>query len=179
MGLLALCYPQVSEDHQQFMDQVRDRYDPVYKDVVRPHFTIVFQVHDIPEVAFSQHIQRVAARHEPFEFVCRYAMLHNDHNSDDWYVFLVPDEGFSRIARLHDELYTDLLAPQLRFDLPYVPHISVARLKDRLACKELVDELNRNGREVAGMVDTISVCAYDGQIVTNLHHFRLGKRAIS
>ena len=177
MSLVALCYPKVPERHQRFMDQLREKHDLAFKDVVRPHFTLVFPLRGVSDLVYREHIQTIAARREPFPFVCRYAMVHSDPANDNWYVFLVPDEGFSRIARLHDELYTGVLAPHLRLDLPYLPHIGVATFKDRTACRRLADELNRNGPEVSGVIDAISVGEYDGKVVADRYEIRLADGA--
>ena len=177
MSLLALCYPKLRAEDQLFIDGFRDRHDLAYRDVVRAHFTMVFQVRDLAEPVFTEHVARVAERSTPIRFVCRYAMVHNDISSDDYYVFLVPDEGFSELSLLHDALYTDVLAPKLRLDVPYVPHIGVATLKDAGRCKELADELNGQRLSVDGGLDEISVVEYNGKAVTDLRHFRLGNNA--
>jgi len=177
MSLLALCYPKSRAEDQRFIDRVRLRHDHAYREVVRPHFTMVFQVRDLIESTFSAHVAHVAETSAPIRFVCRYAMVHNDVSSDDYYVFLVPDQGFSELALLHDALYTEVLAPRLRLDVPYVPHIGVATLKDPHRCKELADELNGQGLSIDGSVEEISVVKYNGQTVIDLHHFRLGDNA--
>jgi len=104
-------------------------------------------------------------------------MVHNDDSSDDYYVFLVPDEGFSELALLHDALYAGVLASRLRLDIPYVPHIGIATLKDPRKCKELADELNAKPLRIQGQVEEISVVDYDGKVVTDLRHFRLANDA--
>jgi len=177
MSLLALCYPKLAVSDQQFIDAFRQRHDHAYRDVVRPHFTMVFQVDDLSAATFSAHVERIAGPSRSFPFMCRYAMVHNDDTSDDYYVFLVPDEGFSELALLHDSLYTNLLVTKLRLDIPYVPHIGIATLKDPQRCKELADELNGRRLRIGGRVDEISVVEYDGKLVTDLHHFRLGTDA--
>ena len=174
MSLLALCYPKLGADDQRFIDGFRDHHDHAYRDVVRAHFTMVFQVRDLAEPVFTEHVALIAGRSAPIRFVCRYAMVHNDVSSDDYYVFLVPDEGFSELSLLHDALYTDVLAPKLRLDFPYVPHIGIATLKDPHRCKELADELNGRGLRVDGSIEEISVVEYNGKNVTDLQHFRLG-----
>ena len=177
MSLLALCYPKLAPEDQRFIAEFRARYDLPYRDVVQPHFTMVFQVRDLAEPVFSERVARVAANSAAIRFVCRYAMLHSDASSDDYYVFLVPDEGFSGFARLHDALYTEALASKLRLDIPYVPHIGVATLKEAAHCKRLADELNDGHLAIEGTVENISVVQYDGKIVSDLHHFRLGGNA--
>ena len=177
MSLLALCYPKLSAEDRRFIDEFRDRHDLAYRDVVRPHFTMVFQVRDVAESTFSKHVARIARASAAFHFVCRYAMVHNDVSSDDYYVFLVPDEGFSELALLHDALYTEVLISKLRLDIPYVPHIGIATLKDSARCKELADELNSRRLSIGGKVDEITVVAYNGKVVVDLRHFDLGSNA--
>ena len=174
VSLVALCYPSLSDEHQRLVDDLRSEHDLIFKDVVRPHFTMIFPVMDIAEGEFQEHVQRVAMSWKPFRFVCRYAMVHNDEFSDNWHVFLVPDEGFSSIARLHDELYVDVLASRLRLDLPYVPHIGVATNKDAAVCKQVADRLNGSNCEIGGMFQALTICEYDGSKVIDLHHVPLG-----
>ena len=100
-------------------------------------------------------------------------MVHDDDSSDDYYVFLVPDEGFSEVSRLHDALYTGRLAPNLRLDIPYVPHIGIATMKDAQVCKDLADGLNRLGLSISGEVEEITVVEYNGKIVVDLEAYRL------
>ena len=92
-------------------------------------------------------------------------MLGNDDSNDNYYVFLLPDEGFSDIALLHDQIYTGPLQPYLRLDIPYVPHITVATISDNQRVKMLCDELNETGLEISGSLDGITVGQYDGSVV--------------
>src|SRR6266576_2757254 len=114
MPLYALCYPDVSETDAQFIREFRKQHDVPYRDVVDFHFTMVFGTKDVDEQAFVNHVSDIARSQKPIDFVCRYAMLGNDDSSDNYYSFLVPDEGYSDISKLHDRLYTGILEPFLR-----------------------------------------------------------------
>jgi len=70
-------------------------------------------------------------------------MVGNDHSNQNYYVFLVPDEGYSEISKLHDR-----------------------------RIKALCDELNSAGVAMHGQIDTLSVCSYDGTKITDLETFR-------
>lgn len=98
---------------------------------IETHLTLVFATAWLAEQEFAAHIASVAARTPRIEFACKYAMLGADDEDDRAYVFLVPDEGYAAISILHDRLYTGPLAEHLRLDIPYVPHITVATLRDR------------------------------------------------
>jgi hypothetical protein len=69
------------------------------------------------------------------------------------------------------------LVPKLRLDVPYVPHISIATLKESSRCKELADELNSRRLSIGGKVDEITVVEYNGKVVVDLRHFALGSNA--
>ncbi len=99
-------------------------------------------------------------------------MVGNDDSNENYYVFLVPDEGYSEISKLHDRLYRGVLAPYLRLDIPYVPHIGIATISDARRIKTLCDELNSTGVAIHGQIEAMSVCSYDGMKITDLKTFQ-------
>jgi hypothetical protein len=108
------------------------------------------------------------------QFVCRCATVVPDAFSDNWFVFLVPDEGYSEIVKLHDRLYVGPLSRHLRLDLPFIPHIGVKTSKDRFACKQLADDLNKRGFALPGSLSKLTLCTFDGHKVSNTEAFPLG-----
>lgn len=132
------------------------------------HFTLVFGCRDIEQSDYIAHVQGIAATWKPISFVCRYAMLGTDDTSDQAHVFLVPDEGFSGISLLHDQLYTGLLASALRLDLPFMPHMTIGRLSDRPTAKTLCDRLNTEGISIDGSLDTLTICALENGRILDL-----------
>jgi 2'-5' RNA ligase len=69
----------------------------------------------------------------------------------------VPDEGFSQIVRLHDQLYGSILAPHLRLDLPFIPHITVGYTTDGEACHLAAKAINAEKIEFAGRIDRLTL----------------------
>jgi len=171
MSLYALCYPSLAEADDQFIRSYRNEHDLPYRDVVKHHFTMVFGIDDLDTDTFVDHVHGIAESQKPIPFVCRYAMLADDAESDDYYVFLVPDEGFSEISLLHDRLYTGELARFHRIEIPYVPHIGIATIADAPRVKRLCDELNQGDLEIAGILGDITVSEYDGTKITDLDSF--------
>ena len=119
------------------------------------------------------HVEAASNLARPVRFTCRYAMLGTDHQTDSAYVFLVPDEGYSDLSRLHDHLYRGVLAEHLRLDVPFIPHITMGACSDHWLAKRLCDDLNDHGLEVGGLVDTLTVAAVDGGKVRELGAFGL------
>src|SRR5436190_10027149 len=141
-SLYTLCYPNLTTKDRQFIEEFRNEYDIPFRDAVAPHFTMVFGRNDVPESEYREHVRVVAQPQGVIHFSCRYAMICNDDSNDNYYVFLVPDEGFSEISKLHDRLYLGLLAPHLRLDIPYIPHIGIATIPDAHRIKALCEKLN-------------------------------------
>ncbi len=102
------------------VDALRARDDPT-STLVRDHVTLVFPLPDtVGRDALSAHARAVARRWTPFRL-----HLTGLHESWDHWLLLGAREGSDEMVRLHDELYTGLLAPHLRRDLPYAPHVGL------------------------------------------------------
>lgn len=174
MTLYSLCYPTLCEEDDEFIRSYRREHDLPYRDVVNHHFTIVFGIRDLAKDVYIRHVRDIAASHPSISFVCRYAMLGNDAVDDNYYVFLVPDEGYSMISLLHDRLYTGPFAPFHRLDIPYIPHIGIATIADAPKIKGLCDKLNSTGVHISGTLNHITVCEYDGNHITDLERINFG-----
>jgi 2'-5' RNA ligase len=173
--LYTLGYPSIPESAKAFLEAFRRAHDVPYRDVVAAHFTMVFGCKDVAVETYLQHIGSVASQTEPIPFHCRYAMLGNDAEEECAYVFLVPDEGYSGISLLHDRLYTGVLAPYLRLDVPFIPHITLGTLAVREEAKHLCDELNAGQLSIAGILDTLTVGSLEDGKIRNVASFELGR----
>jgi hypothetical protein len=110
---------------------------------------------------------------QPFEFAIRCAVLGNDAFSEYTHVFLVPDEGYSNIVKLHDRLYAGVIASELRLDIPFIPHIGIANSLDARRCKQLVDRLNSQQFEIRGRFDGLDVIWSEGNRVGTIESVNL------
>lgn len=170
--LYTIACPQVDASAHAFIDGIRRQHDPQV-DLVAPHFTLVFGCTAIAETDYLAHVSAIA-RHTPaIKFHCRHATLHASGPDGMAHVFLVPDEGHSAIALLHDRLYTGALAAHLRLDIPYVPHITVAATRDVAAAKALCDALNERGIDIASRLTVLTVSALRGGRLQTVAEFPL------
>jgi 2'-5' RNA ligase superfamily len=144
--IYTVAFPEIATDDMRWIQLIREQHDPQFA-TVDPHFTMVFGIRDLSEGVYLNHVAGVARLSREIYFTCRYAMVGADDADDTAYVFLVPDEGNASIALLHDQLYRGPFKPFLRLESPYIPHISIASMKDFTLAKELCDELN--GRQVS------------------------------
>ncbi|HEX8181434.1 MAG TPA: 2'-5' RNA ligase family protein [Pyrinomonadaceae bacterium] len=173
MALLVLAYPHLGPVDFAWLQALRAQHDERYFSFVAPHVTLVFPVKGVEWGGFSRHVRRRAAGVPPIRFVARCAIVVADDARQFSHVFLVPDEGFSEIVKLHDRLYTDLLAPELRLDITFIPHLGVGNAKDARACKLLADELNAQNFCLAGLIDTLDVVWYEHNKVETIERIAL------
>jgi 2'-5' RNA ligase len=168
--IFTLAYPCLSEQDTGFIEEFRRQHDSQHR-LAQAHFTIAFGCAGIDEQAYLRHVEEVARSQKPITFACRYAMLGAD--AAQAYAYLVPDEGYSRISRLHDALYRQLLAPTLRLDIPYVPHITLGSSGNRALMKSLCDELNQGDIDIRGTLERVTVAALENGVLTDLTSFPL------
>ena len=173
MSLLVLAYPQISGRDFEFIQAIRARENRLYYSVVDPHFTIVFPVNTVNLAEFVKHVQERACSVPRFSFVLRCAILDKDAFNQFTHVFLVPDEGYSRLVKLHDLLYTGILAAELRLDLPFIPHIGVANAVDARHCKRVAESLNQEQMEIQGTIAELTIVRYEQDKVTPLERISL------
>lgn len=122
-----------------------------------PEFTLVF-----PGAAFAahevvQHVEAVCAVTPRIRFCLRSAMIVPDLSMSLFHVFLVPDEGFGAIIRLHDRLHVGPLADCLHPEMPYIPHLTVASVKELDLARRMKASLNANDLAIAGHIDGVEV----------------------
>ena len=107
----------------------RNKYEP-FSSLLPEHLTFVFPVPDtIGQEEVENHILEVVSFWNPF----RVHFCNLEKTIDHW-LFWTIKEGNELVSRLHNELYTGILAPHLREDLPYLPHIGLG-----LFSKEVYD----------------------------------------
>lgn len=115
---------------------LRRKYDP-QANLIAPHITLVFPLPEaVGEAELIAHIQQGLAGQGPFPI-----RLQGLEQSWDDYLFLRVQEGRAEIARLHDALYTGLLAPYHRKDIPYTPHVTLGAFAGQPArCAQALQE---------------------------------------
>jgi len=173
MALAVVNYPTLSKSDFQWIQDVRKEHDKLFYGVVDPHFTLVFPTENIGLDSFINHIKNVSSKYKPFQFICRCVTVGDPDFLDHSHVFMIPDEGFSEIVKLHDAFYKGILESELRLDLPFVPHIGVASNPSSIMCKKIVDKLNQQDFEISGKVENLNIVEYDGESTKTIEQIKL------
>jgi 2'-5' RNA ligase len=173
INLLVVSYPIISANDFAWIQDIRQKQDKLNFSAIDPHFTLVFPIVEIDRATLVSHVKQSIQDIQPFEFTIRCAVLCNDAFSKYAHVFLVPDEGYSNIVKLHDSLYTGVIADELRLDIPFIPHIGIANALDPRHCKQLVDRLNSQMFEIRGRIDRLDVISSQGDLVETIESIEL------
>jgi 2'-5' RNA ligase len=170
MKLLAVAYPELSKNDFTLIENYRREHDSLY-DIIRTHFTLVFPVKDFSEKVFTEEIKNQLKEVQPFPFTLRSATINKDAFTENYYAFIVPDEGHSNIIKLHDKLYSGRLSSYHRLDIDFIPHITIGNSTDIKACKKMVDDWNSNDFEITGKISAIDIVNYE--LATTLEKIKL------
>ena len=140
-----------------------------------PYFTLVFSGVDLAPTSFADAIRAHVEGVHPIRFRLRSALVAPEPTVGRFHVFLIPDEGFGAILKLHDALHTGPIAAALRTDTPYLPHITVATTTDHAAARKLAQALNQGGVDIHGHIDALQVERRTGEVIKPVADIPLSK----
>jgi len=122
-----------------------------------PSFTVVFPGAEAPTPQIVKHVEKMCAGTARIRFCLRSALVVPEHKMGWFHVFLVPDEGFGAIIRLHERLHSGPLACCLRPDIPYIPHVTVASSTEFESARQTMASLNAKDLAITGRLDELEV----------------------
>ncbi|WP_296599031.1 2'-5' RNA ligase family protein [Phenylobacterium sp.] len=140
-----------------------------------PYFTLVFHGADLTPAAFAEQVRRLASGIPRIRFRLRSALVAPEPTVGRFHVFLIPDEGFGAILKLYDALHVGDIEAALRFDTPYLPHITVATTQDYPAARKLAQALNMGGIDIHGHIEALEVERRSGDVVKKVADVPLAK----
>ena len=121
-----------------------------------PEFTLVFPgLAEAPDDVVG-HVAAVGAATPRISFILRSAVIVPEPGAG-YHVFLVPEEGFGAIIRLHDRLHVGPLAGFLRPEQPYIPHLTVVTVRDFELARHTKAQLNSRELAVSGRIEEIEL----------------------
>lgn len=173
MAYLVVAYPKLNQADFDWIQSYRKHNDPRYYSLIKPHFTIIFAIHDINKTNFVNEVQSMLGGVKPFDFTLNVATINQNDDRAYYHEFLVPDKGYSNIVKLHDKLYSGLFAPYLRFDLDFIPHIGIGNSNDAMISKKRVDSINNSNISISGSINSVSVIEFANGSITTLDTYEL------
>ncbi len=141
----------------------------------RPKFTLVFPGAAMEPGAFTDLVRARAKDVARIRFHLRSAVVVPEVIARRFHVFLVPDEGFGAIVRLHDRLHYGPIEACLRPEMPYLPHITVATTGSFESARKIAASLNAQDISIEGVIETLEVERRDGEMVAAIAEIHLAK----
>jgi 2'-5' RNA ligase len=152
------------------IEAIRRRHDPHHA-VIGAHVTLVFPF-DAPDAGTAaDHLAEIARSQGAIALRLSAFLAVRDANKGQSHVFLVPDHGRAEVEALHDALYSGPLEGELRPDIPYIPHVTVAAREHHEEAEDLIRELGQAG--IAARLPALELIAFDGVTVSRLRRFDL------
>ncbi len=140
-----------------------------------PYFTLVFPGAQMEPPAFAALVRAQVEKLPRIRFHLRSALVVPEHSVHRFHVFLIPDEGFGAILRLHDALHTGPIETCLRPETPYLPHITVATTADFTAARRIAAQLNAGGIDIGGAIESLEVERRAGEVIRTIAEIPLAK----
>jgi len=164
MSLAVLGKPRLKAADAAWITALRDRHGrALTAPEIGPHVTLVFPTDATDATTATGHVAMIAGETPPLALAFRCALPVPDPDSGDTFIYLVPDEGFSALVRLHDRLYSGPFAEARRLDLAYMPHVTLARIAESKLARALADDLNGQEPEIHARLETIELVRLDGR----------------
>jgi 2'-5' RNA ligase len=174
MSFAVISYPKFIPNDGEMIPVMESIYHKLIYPKLAPHFTFVFPQASVPQKQLIDHVQTIAANHAPIPFVIRRVEMVADKLSRNHYLFLVPNEGFDGVVQLHDDLYTGLLADELRSDIPFVPHITLGYTPDAAYCEAAANAINAQPFELRGVIEVLDIVEVESEAARTVTQIKLG-----
>lgn len=141
-----------------------------------PYFTLVFPGVDMTPQAFAEQIRKNAEGTPRIHFRLRSALVAPEHAVARFHVFLIPDEGFGAILRLHDALHAGPIEAAIRPETPYLPHITVATTATHHEARKVAQALNHGDLDIHGHIEALEVERREGgEVIKKVAEIPLAK----
>jgi hypothetical protein len=140
-----------------------------------PYFTLVFSGADMEPRAFVEAVRANAAGLPRIRFRLRSALVVPERTVGRFHVFLIPDEGFAAIVRLHEALHRGPIEAALRLEQPYLPHITVATCETHAQARKVAAGLNNGDLDISGYIDTLEVERRTGEVIRRIAEVPLAR----
>jgi 2'-5' RNA ligase len=173
MFLAVIGYPELSLADYYLIQAIRSRHDVDNYKFIKPHFTFVFPCQGITREKLLDHVEKCLDGVMSVSFKINKTQTNPDINGNEWYLFLVPDEGYDEIVNIHDTLYSGILSDKLRRDIPYTPHITVGVFGSKDECIKTSDNINQQNLAIRGEISKIDIIAIENNHVETIGTFKL------
>lgn len=171
-GYAVIAEPALAAADRAWVQALRRREDPGGFARVEPHLTLVFAVALADPAPLLRAMRREAARTRPFRVALDRVLLLEDI-AGGFVICLGAARGRAALIRLHDRLYAGSLAPCLRADIAYEPHLTLGRRRTARAADRLADRIAASEPDLRAPVDSLLLVELGAKTAIPRRRFRL------
>lgn len=165
--LLVFALPNMLDANKHSLQNVYEKSKPPGNVIIGPHFTLLTITDNFSKNELSELLRSNLQGQNEISFCLRTALFMPPINQyESWYAFLIPDEGFSELCKLHRQIHKGKLRSALDLNFPFIPHITVGSFADKDSCVQLVNEINALPVEIFGSIETLTLV----EVVNNQSH---------
>lgn len=172
MSLEVIARPHFEKDQLAWLTDIRSRRAGSRGP---PYFTLVFPGAEMEPPAFVAQVRANASDVPRIRFRLRSALVVPEPTVGRFHVFLIPDEGFGAILKLHDALHRGAIEAAIRPETPYLPHITVATTTTHDAARKIAQALNQGGIDINGQVEALQVEHRTGAVIKEIAEIPLAR----
>ncbi len=154
----AVVFPSMKKSEIAFLQNIREKNDLKGYTTIGPHFTIFSPTEKFTKHEFTTFFRKNLRGQKKISFNIHTAIFMPPLvNHKSWYVFLVPDKGFSGLCKLNRLAYQNNLRSELDENFPFIPHITVGSSNDKINSIQLVNKINELGIRLSGEISRVSL----------------------
>ena len=168
MSYVVIAYPDISQKDLDWVQETRQKNDPIMFRVVKPHVTFIFPTSKLNESILIKHVNTKIVGVKPFSVKFDKTKVVEDDSKTYFHAFLAPSIGFNEIIKLHDNLYTDVLKSELRLDIPFIPHLGIGTNKDKRSMTNLTKQIDYKKLSISGEIKTLTIAKYENNKVQDV-----------
>lgn len=170
-GLYVAALPDWADGAGAVVEGWRTTHDAQMAARIEAHVTLAFAQPETARTTWADRLETICAHHAPFEILCRRVVVGTDHAGPMGYGFLVPDAGNGALHALRTALHTGALLDGLRPEVPFTPHITVARCASPVEALALCATLNGQAFALKARIARLALLhlAEDGAITALKH----------
>ena len=139
-----------------------------------PHLTLMFATRVVDEEQVTELAGAAAARVLRFEIVFTERKLVADPLDATTKLFLLPREGAAQITQLHDTIYARSPASELRADIAYAPHMTIATCAEAQRAQEALAASAQIALPLRAQIAAVTVVALAGGALREVATIKLG-----
>ena len=170
MTLAVVAYPDMEPARLRAIESFRASHDPLAT-FIRAHLTLVFPV-DVDADELAQETRSIADSVPAFSVTLSAARASVGIDGRS-YALLEAHAGAEDVSRLHDRLYSGVLACYLRTDVAYEPHVTVGSCAHLEECMRMASEFNASWRPHMVHIDELVLLELDASTPRELGVFAL------